>query len=118
MEAVSMTLFKKLKGVTVNLKTFLFSMAALSALFLSAFGSPGTVQPSEKLQVTVVPPTVIVETTPGVIPVTGGDSPTGLWTLVVFGLLGVLAIAFLMALFSRGPTHEHIDKTAPHDHDR
>jgi hypothetical protein len=95
------------KGVTMKLKTILFSIVILSALFLSAFGSP---------EVTLVPPTVVVGT-PGVIPVTGGDDPTNLWTLVLFGLLGLLAIAFLVALFSPRTTHEHVDHTPPHDHD-
>ena len=97
---------------------------ALSVVFLSAFGSPGAPQTTVKLQDTVVPPevtlvpaTVIVEATPGVIPVTGGDAPTHMWTLVLFGLLGLLAIAFLVALFSPRTTHEHIDRVPPHDHD-
>jgi hypothetical protein len=111
------------KGVTMKLKTILFSIVILSALFLSAFGSPGAPQSAVKYQetvivpeVTLVPPTVVVGT-PGVIPVTGGDDPTNLWTLVLFGLLGLLAIAFLVALFSPRTTHEHVDHTPPHDHD-
>lgn len=125
MEADPMCPFQLLKGVTVKLKTIFFSIVIPSALFLSAFGLPGSPQTSVKLQdtvqppgVTVVPPTVVVVTTPGVIPVTGGDTPTGLWTLVLFGLLGLLGIAFLVALFSRGTTHEHVDPVPPHDHDR
>lgn len=107
----------------MKLKTILFTILILSALFLSAFGSPGapetvkyqgTAQPPA---VTLVPPTVIVETTPGVIPVTGGDAPTNMWTLILFGLLGLLGIAFLVALFSPRTTHEHVDRTPPHDHD-
>lgn len=109
----------------MRLKTVLFSLLVLTGLFMSAFGSPSA-SPAVKLQdtpapavtqvaVTVVPPTVIVITTPGVIPVTGSDNPTGLWTLVLFGLLALLGIAFLVALFSPRTTHEHIDRTPPPD---
>jgi hypothetical protein len=109
------------KGVNMKLKTILFSIVILTGLFLSAFGSPAT-EPTVKFQdtvvppaVTIVPPTVVIVTTPGVIPVTGADSP-GIWTLVLFGLLALLGIAFLVALFSPRTTHEHIDTTPPHDH--
>src|SRR5574339_283628 len=69
-----------LKGVTMKLKIILSSLVILTAVFLSAFGSPAAPQ-TVKLQdtvappaVTVVPPTVVVvEGTPNVIPVTGGD---------------------------------------------
>jgi hypothetical protein len=108
----------------MKVKTFLFSIVILSAIFLSAFGSTGAPQTTVKIQdtiqppaVTLVPPTVIVVTTPGVIPVTGGDIPTSMWTLILFGLLGLLGIAFLVALFSPRTTHEHIHTTPPHDHD-
>ena len=108
----------------MKLKIILFAIVILSAVFLSAFGSPGTPQTAVRYQetvvppdITVVPPTVIVETTPVVIPVTGGDAPTNLWTLVLFGLLGLLGIAFLVALFSPRTTHEHVDRVPPHDHD-
>jgi uncharacterized oligopeptide transporter (OPT) family protein len=111
------------KGVSMKLKTILFSIVILSALFLSAFGSSAP-QTTVKLQdtvqppaITLVPPTVIVVTTPGVIPVTGGDAPTSMWTLVLFGLLGLLGIAFLVALFTPRTTHEHVDTVPPHDHD-
>jgi len=107
----------------MKLKSVLFSIVILTALFLSAFGSPSAPQ-TVKLQdtvvppdVTLVPPTVVVVGTPGVIPVTGQDAPTGMWTLVLFGLLGLLGIAFLVALFSPRTTHEHVDTTPPHDHD-
>lgn len=103
----------------MKLKIVLYSIVILTALFLSAFGSPATPQ-IDKLQetvqppaVTVVPPTVVVEVTPGVVPVTGTDAPTGIWTLVLFGLLGLLGIAFLVALFSPRTTHEHIDRNPP-----
>ena len=101
-----------LKGATLKLKTILVSIVILTALFLSAFGSPaapqtvklqGTVVPPD---VTLIPPTIVVEGTPAV-PVTGGDTPTGLWTLLLFGLLALLGIAFLVALFSPRTTHEH-----------
>ena len=108
----------------MKLKTILFSILVLSAVFMSAFGAPGAPQTTAKLQdtveppaVTLVPPTVVVVTTPGVVPVTGGDSPTNLWTLVLFGLLGLLGIAFLVSLFSPRTTHEHVDTVPPHDHD-
>ena len=105
----------------MKLKTILLSFVILSALFLSAFAAPGA-QPAVRYQetvvppeITLVPPTVIVVETPGV-PVTGEDAPTGLWTIVLFGLLALLGIAFLVALFSPRTTHEHIDRTPPHDH--
>ena len=101
----------------MQLKTVLFSIFILAGLFMTAFGSPAA-SSSVKLQdtpeVTIVPPTVIVVTTPGVIPVTGTDN-TGLWTLVLFGLLALLGIAFLVALFSPRPTPEQIDRTPPPD---
>ena len=66
-----------------------------------------------QVAVTIVPPTVIVVTTPGVIPVTGGDTPTGLWTLVLFGLLALLGVAFLVALFSPRTVRDDLDRTLP-----
>ena len=108
----------------MKLKIVLSSILILTALFLSAFGSPATAPSTVKLQdtavptvvppdITVVAPTVVVvEGTPGV-PVTGGDAPTGIWTLVLFGLLALLGIAFLVALFSPRTTHEHIDRNPP-----
>ena len=116
----------------MKLKTILFSILILTGLFMSAFGSPvsapavryqNTVPPATQPAVTqpavtIVPPTVIIVTTPGVIPVTGSDTPTGLWTLVLFGLLALLGIAFLVALFSPRTTHEHIetiDRNPPPD---
>lgn len=109
----------------MKIKTILFSIVILSAVFLSAYGASAAPQTVVKLQetvqppaVTLVPPTVVVVTTPGVIPVTGGDAPTNMWTLVLFGLLGLLGIAFLVALFSPRTTHEHVDRVVPpHDHD-
>ena len=108
----------------MKLKTILFSILILSAIFLSAFGSPVSPQASVKLQetvqppaVTLVPPTVVGVTTPGVIPVTGGDATSNMWTLVLFGLLGLLGIAFLVALFSPRTAQEHVDRVPPHDHE-
>ena len=109
----------------MKLKATLFSIVILTALFLSAFGSPSSVQYQDPTvappAVTLVPPTVVVEVTPGVIPVTGDDAPAGLWTLILFGLLGLLGIAFLVALFSPRTTvhehHDHVDHTPPHDHE-
>jgi hypothetical protein len=107
----------------MKLKIALFSILIISAVFLSAFSSSAA-SPTVKYQdtvvppdVTIVPPTVVVVGTPGVIPVTGGDAPTSIWTLVLFGLLGLLGIAFLVALFSPRNTHEHVDRVPPHDHD-
>ena len=112
----------------MKLKTGLFSLLILTGLLMSAFGS-SSASPAVKLQdtpaptqpaitqvaVTVVPPTVIVVTTPGVIPVTGSDTPTGLWTLVLFGLLALLGIAFLVALFSPRTVPDDIDRIPPPD---
>jgi hypothetical protein len=107
----------------MKLKPILFSILMLTALLISAFGSPA-LAPTVKLQdtpvatqpaITIVPPTVIVVTTPGVIPVTGGDTPAGLWTLVLFGLLALLGIAFLVALFSPRATRDDIDRMPPPD---
>ena len=113
----------------MKLKTLLFSLLILSALFLSAFGSPVVPQVA-KFQatatvpaatvipaVTVVPATIVVVgtpvvATPGVIPVTGTNN-TGLWTIVLFGLLALLGIAFLVALFSPRATNEPIDRNPP-----
>jgi len=113
------------KGVAMKLKTILFAIVILTALFLSAFGSPAA-SSTVKLQDTVVPPadtvappavtlvpaTVIVQGTPAIIPVTGAPD-TGIWTIILFGLLALLGIAFLVALFSPRTTHEHIDRNPP-----
>ncbi|HLO27653.1 MAG TPA: hypothetical protein VK249_00870 [Anaerolineales bacterium] len=106
----------------MRLKSVLFAMLILTALFLSAYGAPAP--HDAKFQATatvpsvtlVVPSVVAVGTpvviTPGVIPVTGtGD--TGIWTIVLFGLLALLGIAFLVALFSPRTTQEHIDRNPP-----
>ena len=108
----------------MKLKIILVSLVILTGLFLSAFGSPAAPQPA-RLQgtvvptvvtpvVTLVPSTVVVQvtTTPGVIPVTGGQDPT-LWTILLFGLLGLLALAFLVALFSPRVPPEDVDRNPP-----
>ena len=113
----------------MKLKIALLSIVILSALFLNAFGTPAASQPSVKLQDTVVAPevTLVVPTvvvgTQAAIPVTGdNDAPTSLWTLILFGLLGLLGLAFLVALFSPRRTvvhehHDHVDTIPPHDHE-
>jgi hypothetical protein len=114
------------KGVCMNIKPIFFYILIITGLLLSASGSLPSGQSSPNLQATAtapvevtVPPiieTVIVpgETgTPVVIPVTGGDGPTGLWMIVLFGLLALLGIAFLLALFTPRTTHEHIDRNPP-----
>lgn len=109
----------------MKLKIILVSLVILTGLFLSAFGSPAAPQ-SGKLQATVPPatvvvsppavtlvaPTVIVQTTPGAVPVTGEPNPA-IWTIVLFGLLGLLALAFLVALFSPRTTRDDIDRNVP-----
>lgn len=103
----------------MKLKTILFSILILTGLLMSAFGSPTALKTvpfqdtATPPAITVVPPTVVVITTPGVVPVTGGETPTGLWTLVLFGLLALLGIAFLVALFSPRTTRDDIDRNPP-----
>ena len=111
----------------MKLKTFLFSVLILTGLLMSAFGSPSalpsvkyqsTLPPATQPAVTLVPPTAIIVTTPGVIPVTGTSTPSSLWTLVLFGLLALLGIAFLVALFSPRTAREDIeiiDRNPPPD---
>lgn len=100
----------------MKLKVLLVSLVIFTGLFLSAFGSPSAPQ-NVRLQDTVVPPGITpavtvaaptlgaetAVTTPGAVPVTGEPNPT-VWTIILFGLLGLLAIAFLVALFSPRPT--------------
>ncbi len=96
-------------------KMMLLSLVIFSALFLSAFAAPAA-SPDVKRQSTVVPPATIVVTpavtlipptvaaraTPRAIPVTSGPNPV-LWSILLFGLLAMLVIAFLVALFSPRP---------------
>ena len=120
--------FQYLKGATMKLKVILVSIVILAALFLSAFGSPAapqtvklqntvppaTVPPSTVVPpaITVVPATVIVQVTPAAVPVTGEPNPT-LWTIILFALLALLAIAFLVALFSPRTARDDIDRNPP-----
>ena len=110
----------------MKLKVILVPLVILTGLFLSAFGSPATPQ-TVRLQDTVVPPaltpaitvvapTMTVQTarTPGVVPVTGEPNPT-IWTIILFGLLGLLALAFLVALFSPRPARDETDRNPPPD---
>src|SRR5690242_19167747 len=110
----------------MKLKILLFSILMLTSLVVSAFGSPvaapaakyqNTLAPTQlavtQVVVTIVPPTVVVVTTPGVIPVTGGSTSSGLWTLVLFALLALLGIAFLIALFSPRATPDDINRNPP-----
>ncbi len=109
----------------MKLKIILVSIVILTGLFLSAFGAPAAPQ-TVKLQNTVLPPvtvvvtpvvtlvpaTAIVQVTPGTIPVTGGPNPI-IWTIILFGLLAILAIAFLVALFSPRTPPDPIDRNPP-----
>lgn len=109
----------------MRLRVILFSVVILTVLFLSGFESPAAPQ-TVKLQDTVVPPgtavspnvtvvpatviaTVVVPGTP-VVPVTGTEPSATLWTVVLFGLLALLGIAFLVALFTPRAMHEHTDE--------
>jgi hypothetical protein len=62
-----------------------------------------------------VPPVVETVIVPGtaVVPVTGTEGPTG-WTLLIYGLLILIGIAFLLSLFAPRRTHEHV---VGHTHD-
>lgn len=108
----------------MKLKVILIALVILTGLFLSAFGSPAAPQ-KIRLQDTVVPPgltpavTVVAPTlgvqtatTPGVVPVTGDPNPA-IWTIILFGLLGLLALAFLVVLFSPRPAREDVDRNGP-----
>ncbi len=111
----------------MKLRIILVSIVILAALFLTAFGLPVAPR-AVKLQSTTVPPvtivvspavtlvpsTAIVQVTPGAVPVTGEPNPT-LWTIVLFGLLALLAIAFLVALFSPRATGDDVDRNPPPD---
>ena len=101
----------------MKVKTILFSVLILTGLLMSAFGSFSAGQ-SVPFQDTATPPPVVVTVVPPVVatvivPATGGDAPNAWWTIVLFGLLGLLGLAFLIALFSPRSTHEHVDRTQP-----
>ena len=100
-------------------KPIFISFLVLAGLILSAFGalpSPGSAGQLSASQVTVtVPPVVETVIVPGtvVVPVTGTSGPSG-WTLIIYGLLVLLGITFLLALFAPRRTHDHV---VTHDHD-
>ena len=113
----------------MKLKPVLFSLMVLSALLMSAFGSHSIPQAAQQQAtptapaatvvpaVTVVPATLVavgtpLVATPGLIPVTGTNN-TGLWTIVLFGLLALLGIAFLVALFSPRTANGPTDRNPP-----
>jgi len=111
-----------LKGASIKLKPIFISILVLTGLFLSAFGSlpsANSAGPPSANQVTAtVPPVVETVIVPGtaVVPVTGTDSPAG-WKLIIYGLLILMGIAFLLALFAPRRTHEHVvDHSHDHDH--
>ncbi len=110
----------------MRLKIGLALLVILVGLFLSAFAFPAdphavksqntivppvitvVVPPAVTVVVTpavtvvpatLVPSTSIVQVTPGLVPATGQPDPT-IWTIILFALLALLAIAFLVALFS------------------
>jgi hypothetical protein len=103
----------------------LISILVLTGMLLSAFGSlpsensagqfsanqvTATVPPV--IETVIVPGTAIVPATQ-VVPVTGTGAPAG-WTLIVYGLLALMGIALLLALFAPRRTHDH---AADHSHD-
>ena len=99
-------------------KTIFISILVLSGLLLTAFGSlpsaNAAVQPAAN-QITVTVPPVINTVVPAtaLVPVTGADGPSG-WTLIIYGLLILMGIAFLLALFAPRRTHDHV---IGHGHD-
>jgi hypothetical protein len=103
----------------MKLKPIFISLLVLAGLLLSAFGSLPSTDSAGQLsanQLTVtVPPVVETVIVPGtaVVPVTGTGGPAG-WTLIIYGLLILMGIAFLLALFSPRRTHDHV---AGHTHD-
>src|SRR5574341_598355 len=109
----------------MKLKPIFISILVLTGLLLSAFGSLPTAtsagQTSVNQVMATVPPIVNTVIVPGavVVPVTGQSGPAG-WTLILYGLLILLGIAFLLALFAPRRTHDHIvevDHTHTHTHD-
>jgi hypothetical protein len=108
----------------MKLKPIFISILVLSGLLLSAFGSfPSANSAGQKsanqvtptvppvVETVIVPATVVVPGT-AVVPVTGTNGPTS-WTLIIYGLLVLMGIAFLLSLFAPRGTHEHI---VSHDH--
>lgn len=103
----------------MKLRPIFISILILTGLLLSAFGSLPAANAGGQLspnQITVtVPPVVETVIVPGtvVVPVTGQEGPGG-WTLIIYGLLVLMGIAFLLALFAPRRTHDHV---VDHDHD-
>lgn len=108
------------KGASMKLKPIFISFLVLAGLLLSAFGLLPTAnsagQPSANQVTATVPPVVETVIVPGtvVVPVTGTGGPAG-WTLIVYGLLILIGIAFLLALFAPRRTHDHV-VSHTHDH--
>src|SRR5215211_7833598 len=95
----------------MKLKPIFISLLVLTCLLLSAFGSfPSansagqfsanqvTATEPPVVETVIVPGTVVVPVT-AVVPVTGTGGPTG-WTLIIYGLLALMGIAFLVSLFA------------------
>ena len=103
----------------MKLKPIFISILILTGLLLTAFGSlpagNSATQPSANQITVTVPPIVNTVVVPGtvVVPVTGQEGPAG-WTLIIYGLLILMGIAFLLALFAPRRTHDHV---VDHDHD-
>lgn len=102
----------------MKVKPIFISFLVLAGLLLSAFASlpsaSSTVQPAANQITVTVPPVVETIIVPGtvVVPVTGQQGPGG-WTLIIYGLLILMGIAFLLALFAPRRTHDHV---VGHDH--
>lgn len=103
----------------MKVKPIFISILVLTGLLLSAFGSIPSANSAGQTsanQVTVtVPPVVETVIVPGtvVVLVTGTGGPSG-WTLIIYGLLILMGIAFLLSLFAPRSTHAHV---ADHSHD-
>jgi hypothetical protein len=103
----------------MKLKPIFVSLLVLTGLLLSAFGSlpsvNSVVQPSANQVTATVPPVVETVIVPGtvIVPVTGAEGPTG-WTLIIYGLLVLMGLAFLLSLFAPRRTHDHV---VSHSHD-
>lgn len=113
------------KEAGMKLKPIFISILVLTGLLLSAFGSIPSANSAGQtsanqvtatvpavVETVIVPGTVVVAVT-AVVPVTGTEGPTS-WTLILYGLLILMGIAFLLALFAPRRTHEHV---VDHSHD-
>ncbi len=99
----------------MTLRPIFIALLVVAALLLSAFGAvPSANSAANQITVTV-PPVVETVVVPGtvVVPVTGQEGPGG-WTWIIYGLLILIGIAFLLALFAPRRTHEHV---VDHDHE-